>query len=586
MSDTRQPQRRDTMHPRAGTALPEHEPLPARLREALRVVLASQRPLAIAWGPMWRLLPNEAFASFIGAPAPRPMAALPLRDTYPALARWLEPLLGRASDDEGSVVAEDELFCVYRNGYAEETYLTASCSRLLDDDGGSVLVSMDESTERVLAERRAATLRDVAAESLGSRCVTESCVRAIEALSRHQEEIPFALLYLRDGDGPARLTAAAHVTPDECASPAVIALATGTERPTWPVADALVRNETLAVDDVLDRFGALPAGDWPFAPRCAYVVPVTCPGDEAPGGALIAGVSARRAPDAQQRAFIELIAKQIGAVIAAGRLHEEASRRAVRLAEARRRAARRRARVRALEARFAAVLDERTRLAREIHDTLLQGVTAIALQLRAVLPHLEPSPASAEALDRIIAIAEQTSHEARQAVWDIRPGTRSNAEFTRALESVAWRLVDGTGIDARVTVSGRARRLSGEQQDVVLRVTQEAIANAVLHAAASAIRVRVAYGARQLTLSVVDDGAGFVIASDPQAYAGHWGLVGMRERALSVRGELVVRSAPGAGTTVRLVVPCASSQACAGASGSVGGPVSRRRGSHRAEARA
>jgi signal transduction histidine kinase len=569
------------MHPHPGKALQRREPLPARLREALRVVLASQRPLALAWGSPWRLAPNEAFASLVGAHAPCPVAALPLRDTYPELARWLEPLLGRASDD-GSAVAEDELFCIYRNGYAEETYLTASCSRLLDDDEGSVIVSIDESTERVIGERRAATLRDVAAESSGSRCVAESCVRAIEALSRHHQEIPFALLYLRDGDGPARLTAAAHVTPEGGASPAMIPLPAEAERLTWPVADSLARNETLLVDDVLDRFGALPAGDWPFAPRCALAVPVTCPGDGTPTGVLVAGVSARRAPDAQQREFVELIAKQIGAVIAAGRMHEEASRRAVRLGEARRRAARRRARVRALEARFAAVLAERTRLAREIHDTLLQGVTAIALQLRAVLPHLEPSPTSAEALGRIIAIAEQTSREARQAVWDIRPGARSNAEFARALESVAWRLVDGTGIDARVTVSGRARCLPGEKQDVVVRVTQEAVANAVRHAAASAIRVRVAYGARQLTVSVTDDGVGFVIASDPQAYAGHWGLVGMRERAHSVGGELAVRSAPGAGTTVCLVVPCAPGEPWAGASGS----VSRRRGSRRAEARA
>jgi signal transduction histidine kinase len=548
--------RRHAMRLHPGTALHRYEAPPARLREALRVVLASQRPLGLAWGPTWRLFPNEAFGALIGALTPDPVAGLPLRDSYPELARWLDPLLERAADGDDPAVAEDELFCVYRNGYAEEAYLPASCSRLLDADEGSVIVSIDESTEHVLGARRAATLRDVAAESLGAECVAESCVRAIEALSRHHEEVPFALLYLRDGDGPARLAAAAHVTPGGAASPAVIPLAAGSERPTWPVADALARNETLAVDDVLDRFGALPAGDWPFAPRCALVVPVTCPGGEVPDGVLIAGVSARRAPDAQHRAFVELVVKQIGAAIAAGRVHEEARHRAARRAEARRRAARRRARARALEASFAAVLEERTRLAREIHDTLLQGVTAIALQLRAVLPRLESSQASAEALARILAMAEHTSHEARQAVWDIRPGPRATADFVRTLESVVWRLVDGTGIDARVTVSGRARRLPGEKQEVVLRVAQEAVANVVRHAAASAIRVRLVYGARQLTVSVADDGVGFAMASDPQAYAGHWGLVGMRERARSVGGEISLRTAPGAGTTVRLLVPC------------------------------
>jgi signal transduction histidine kinase len=274
-----------------------------------------------------------------------------------------------------------------------------------------------------------------------------------------------------------------------------------------------------------------------------------------PEGALIAGVSARRAPDVEHRAFVELIVKQIGAVLAGGRLREAAERRAALRVAARRRDARRRARLRALQARFAGVLEERTRLAREIHDTLLHGVTAVALQLRAVLPHLDPSPTSAVALERILALAELTSHEARQAVWDIRPRVRSAAGLSRTLVAAVRRLVDGSSVDARVTVTGRARRLTSEQQDVVLRIAQEAVANVLRHAQASTIRLRLAYGARGVVVTVADDGAGFVVAEDPHAYAGHWGLVGMRERARSVGGALEVRSAPGVGTTVRLVVP-------------------------------
>jgi signal transduction histidine kinase len=557
MFDTRQDRRLDAMdsHPIEPQQL--YQDVPARLQEAQRVVLASHRPLGLAWGPPWRLVLNRALASLIGALGPSRAAVLPLQDAYPELARWLEPLLVRVAEGDGPAVAEDELFCVYRNGYAEEAYFTASCSQLLDDDETCVIVSIDESTERVLGARRAATLRDVAAESVGDCCVAESCVRAIDALSRHHEEVPFALLYLRDGDSAARLAAAAHLAPGGCASPVVIPLAAEGEQSPWPVARALARNQTLLLDDVLDRFGALPAGGWPFAPRCASVVPVTCPGQSEPSGVLIAGVSARRAPDGHHCAFIESVAKEFGAAIVAGRAHEEAIHRAERRAKARQRAVRRRAKARALETRFAAVLEERTRLAREIHDTLLQGVTAIMLHLHAMRPHLEPSQPSMDALGRIIAIAEQTSREARQAVWDIRPESRSPADFVRAVESMAWRLVDGTGIDAHVTVSGRARELSSEKQDVVLRVTQEAIANAVRHAAASTIQIRLAYGVRRLAVSVSDDGAGFEIASDPQAYAGHWGLVGMRERARSVSGAIAVLSAPGAGTTVRLVVSCA-----------------------------
>ena len=543
---------------------------------ALQLVMMSERPLAIAWRrPEWHLVPNGPFASLTG-PRKRHGNALPLRDACPELAPWLEPLLTSAADHGDAAVAEDKLVCVYRNGYAEETYLTARCRRLANDDecADGVLIDISQSTEQVLARRRTAALRDVAAEAVGSRSVAESCVRALDALSRHREEIPFALLYLRGGEGDsvAQLAAAAHVVPGGCASPAVVPLADGVERPAWPVAEALAHNETVLVNDLLDRFGALPAGDWPFAPRCAYVVPVTCPGGQAPEGVLIAGVSARRAPDAEQRAFVELIVKQIGAVIAGGRVHEEAAHRAARRAAARQLAAKRQARHRVLKARFAGALEERTRLAREIHDTLLQGVTAIALQLRAVLPRLD-SAADAEALDRILGLAEHTSHAARQAVWDIRPSVLTHADFTRAFEVVVRRLIDGSPIDARLTVSGRPRRLSAEQQDVVLRVTQEAVANVVRHAGADVIKLRLAYATRRLTVTVADDGDGFVVASNPQAYTGHWGLVGMRERARSVSGELEIRSSPGTGTTVRLVIPY---QHGAGAQLSASDSLSRR----------
>jgi len=537
------------------------EEVPAALREALRLVAGSRRPLAIAWEPGWQLVPNEAFASLAGRRGPRRPGGAPLRDAYPELAPWLEPLLRRASGEGGWAAAEDQLFCVYRNGYAEEAYLTTSCSRVADETDRcyGVLVSIDDTTNRVLGERRTAALRAVAGEAFGDGDVMESCTRVMDALSRHREEIPFALLYLREGDDVVRLAAAAHVTPGGDRCPEVISLVESVERPAWPVADALARNETVAVDDLLDRFDPLPAGDWPFAPRCALVVPVTCPGGETPEGVLITGVSARRAPDPGQRAFVELIVQQIGAVIAGGRVREEAANHAAHQAAlraaVRQRDARRRARLRALKARFAGVLEERTRLAREIHDTLLHGVTAVALELRAVRPHLDPSPASAEALDRILALAERTSHEARQAVWDMRPCARSGVDLERVLDATVRRLVDRSPIDARLAVSGRARRLTSEQQDVVLRVAQEAVANAVRHAGASLVRLRLAYAASRLVLTVADDGKGFVVADDPQAYAGHWGLVGMRERAQGVGGALELRSEPGAGTTVRLVIP-------------------------------
>jgi signal transduction histidine kinase len=212
--------------------------------------------------------------------------------------------------------------------------------------------------------------------------------------------------------------------------------------------------------------------------------------------------------------------------------------------------------MRALKAKFAGVLEERTRLAREIHDTLLQGVTGIALQLGSVLPHVRTSPdAAAEALERIVELALETSREARQAVWDMRPTALADDDFVRAVETTARRRTNGATITVSLSVTGHPRPLSLSHQSVALRVVQEAVANVVRHAEARTIRLFLVYGERRLRVAVIDDGRGFDVETDFHSYEGHWGLLGMRERASGLGGALVVHSAPGRGAAVTLVLP-------------------------------
>jgi signal transduction histidine kinase len=208
--------------------------------------------------------------------------------------------------------------------------------------------------------------------------------------------------------------------------------------------------------------------------------------------------------------------------------------------------------MRALRARF----EERTRLAREIHDTLLQGVTGIVLQLGVVLPQVRTSPDTATAmLERIIELAMATSREARQAVWDMRPTALDDVDFPHAVEATARRLADAAGVAVGMSAMGSVRSLPLEPQSVVLRVVQEAVANVVRHAHARSIRLQLEYGTRRVRLVVTDDGRGFVVERNFHAYQGHWGLLGMQERASELGGALSVRSAPGSGTTVTLVLP-------------------------------
>ena len=212
------------------------------------------------------------------------------------------------------------------------------------------------------------------------------------------------------------------------------------------------------------------------------------------------------------------------------------------------------ARDRELTARFAAALEERTRLAREIHDTLLQGFTGLALQLTAIARRSADAKTAA-ALGDIIDLAQRALDDARQAVWDLRAPTADAATFPAVLRQVAEQGLRETGVTLAFQVVGAERALPAQVEAAAARVAQESIANTVKHAAARVVRVRLSYRPSGMRLSIADDGKGFTVDPEFRAYGGHWGLLGMKERAAELGGALRVRSAPGRGTTVALRVP-------------------------------
>jgi PAS domain S-box-containing protein len=217
----------------------------------------------------------------------------------------------------------------------------------------------------------------------------------------------------------------------------------------------------------------------------------------------------------------------------------------------------RRARERTLEARFAAMLAERTRLAREIHDTLLQGFTGVGLRLVAAANRVTGQPETATALSEVITLAQKTLEDARRAVWDMRSPSHAGGQFAAQLRATAEEGTRGTGLSLECEVEGVPLPLDQEVEAVVLRIVQEAIANGVRHAAARTLRVKCSYGARRMRVSIADDGKGFTVDPDFRAYGGHWGLLGMHERASQIGAKVLMRSAPGQGTNIILLVPYA-----------------------------
>ncbi len=192
---------------------------------------------------------------------------------------------------------------------------------------------------------------------------------------------------------------------------------------------------------------------------------------------------------------------------------------------------------------------ERQRMARELHDTLAQGLIGITLQLEAARGHLERDNGvrALAIVDQALTSARGTLASSRRAIDDLR---RNPDDLASEIGARAARFTRETGVRTAVEISGEVA-LAPEAREQLLRVLDEALANVARHAGAGQVFVRFSDGDAGLDLEVTDDGRGF----DPDAVAdGHYGLVGMRERASLLGGSLLVDSQPGQ-TSVRLEVP-------------------------------
>lgn len=207
------------------------------------------------------------------------------------------------------------------------------------------------------------------------------------------------------------------------------------------------------------------------------------------------------------------------------------------------------------EAEFAAILSERNRVAREIHDTLAQGLAATSVQLR-LARRLAPInlDESTRHLDTAQTLVRGSLEEARNTIWNMRSQVLETGDLPTALSNILKQMADGTELKPEFKSTGRIRRLSPFIENNLLRLGQEAITNATKHAQAKTIRVTLNFGEKHFELTVEDDGVGFDTAHPP-ASEGGFGLVGMRERAQELKGELTLRSQPGQGTQIRVHVP-------------------------------
>lgn len=202
---------------------------------------------------------------------------------------------------------------------------------------------------------------------------------------------------------------------------------------------------------------------------------------------------------------------------------------------------------------FEAVLAERGRFAREIHDSLAQGLTSISLQLECIRDRLADNPPAAAAhVEKARVFVRDSLREARRTVWNLRPLALGEADLAGTLQHYASAISDHGKITCSQEIQGTPRPLPPDHEAALLRIGQEALTNAARHAAATEIRQRLRFGNGWVTLTIMDNGKGFDVASK---VGKGFGLTGMHERVAALGGSLSIDSQPGQGTEVSATLP-------------------------------
>ncbi len=209
---------------------------------------------------------------------------------------------------------------------------------------------------------------------------------------------------------------------------------------------------------------------------------------------------------------------------------------------------------RQLSTRFEERLAERTHIAQELHDTLLQGFVSASMQLHVAVDRLpEDSPAK-PSLRRVLDLMGKVIDEGRNAVRGLRSSSSAPHELEQAFAG-AQQEVGVSDAAYRVIVEGRPRSLKPIIRDEVYRIGREALVNAFRHSGATNIEIELEYGPKELSVFVRDDGRGVQPEVLEAGSEGHWGITGMRERAQRIGGSLRIRSRAAAGTEVELRIP-------------------------------
>jgi PAS domain S-box-containing protein len=297
------------------------------LKTTIRILVANRFPMLLWWGPAYTSIYNDAYIPILGKKHPWALGR-PVRECWSEIWEILKPLIDTPFQGGPATWSEDIELHINRTGFTEETHFTVAYSRVPDETAprgiGGVLATVNEITGKIIGQRRATVLRELAS-AVEAKTAKEASVNAIAKFSAHTKDIPFALIYLCDADGSAASVAATGIENAPMLAPALIKV--DDQSAVWPFSGQM---QTVNLEP---KCGAIPNGPWPDPPRQAVVLPIRSHMANQFAGFLVAGLSSRLSFDESYADFLNLVTSQIATAISTARAYEEERKRAERLAE-------------------------------------------------------------------------------------------------------------------------------------------------------------------------------------------------------------------------------------------------------------
>ncbi|MEV7038212.1 SpoIIE family protein phosphatase [Amycolatopsis sp. NPDC051061] len=528
----------------ASSPLGEPSGWPASLTTAVRICLTSRFPMIVWWGPDLRFLYNDAYLPLLGTK--HPALDKPGAQVWSEIWHIIGPMLESVMTTGEATWSEDLLLPMNRHGYWEETYWTYSYSPVHDDEGAvrAVFTAVSDTTERVIGERRMATLRELGARAGIARTAGEACELVARVLDRAGADVPYYAIHVREDDGELALAA---LTPGSAG-----------HADDWPLREVLSDGVPRTLSDLTTTFGELPAGTWSTPPAEAMVLPLLGDRATAATGVIVLAASAGRALDESYRTFLGLVAQQTAALVNGALAYQAQQQRAEELT--------------ALDAAkttfFANISHEfRTPL------TLILG------------PVAELGKTLGDADERVreeVAVIHRNALRLGRLVNNLLDFSRIEAgrmqarfepvdlaAFTAELASLFRAAVERAGLRFEVDCPPLAAPVHVDRamwEKVVLNL----LSNAVKYTFDGEIRVRTALDGEDAVVTVSDTGIGIEAAELPRLFERFHRIPSVRARSnegsgigLALVRELVgmhggvvaAESTPGAGTTFRIRLP-------------------------------